>query len=184
MAWRFLLIEESGVSLQEILATGLGMDSRYERVAWRSLVPQTLRDDTADLILPVALDRPAGPVRLFRWMQDNPLRSPTLVILPEAADEELLCAAARVATDFMTWPARPEELLQRVTRILGSFGERSVRDRLLDELGLASLVGNDPAFLQVISQIPLIARSNRPVLISGETGTGKELCARAIHQLS
>ena len=185
MPWRLLLIEESGVSLQSTLAdAGLGAETRYARVEWRSLVPQTLRDDPADLILLVALHRPSGPVRLFRWMQDNPLRSPTLAILPDAADEELLCAAARVATDFMTWPARPEELLQRVTRILGSSGERSVRDRLLDEMGLATLVGSDPAFLQIIAQIPLVARSNRPVLISGETGTGKELCARAIHQLS
>jgi DNA-binding NtrC family response regulator len=185
MPWRLLLIEESSGSLQPALAgAGLGAETRFERVEWRSLVPQTLRDDPADLILPVALHTPSAPVRLFRWMLDNPLRSPTLAILPEAAEEELLCAAARVSTDFMTWPARPEELVQRVTRLLGEARERrSVRDRLLDEMGLATLVGDDPAFLQVIAKIPVIARSNRPVLISGETGTGKELCARAIHQL-
>jgi DNA-binding NtrC family response regulator len=187
MVWRLLLIEEGHGSLQGTLTgiAGLGAATRCERIEWRSLIPQRLRNAPADLILPVALHAPDRPVGLFRWMLDNPIRSPTLAILPGAAEEELLRAAASVSTDFMTWPAQPEELIQRVERILGRAGERqSVRDRLLDEKGLATLVGNDPAFVKVIAQIPLIARSNNTVLISGETGTGKELCARAIHHLS
>jgi DNA-binding NtrC family response regulator len=50
-------------------------------------------------------------------------------------------------------------------------------------MGLNQLVGRDPAFLRVVAQIPVVARSNRPVLVTGETGTGKELCARAVHHL-
>jgi two-component system response regulator GlrR len=46
------------------------------------------------------------------------------------------------------------------------------------------LVGRDPAFRRVVEMIPIIARSGSPTLITGETGTGKELCARAIHMLS
>jgi two-component system response regulator GlrR len=187
MAWRLLLIEEGGISLRSTLSgiPSLGADTRCERIEWHSLIPQKLRDDPVDLVLPVALHGLDRPLHLFRWMLDNPLHSPTLAILPGAADQELLCAAAKATTDFMTWPAQREELIQRVTRILGEARERqSVRDRLIDEKSLAALVGNDPAFLRVIAQIPLIARSNKPVLISGETGTGKELCARAIHCLS
>jgi transcriptional regulator with GAF, ATPase, and Fis domain len=46
------------------------------------------------------------------------------------------------------------------------------------------MIGESPGFAQIIQQLPLIARSNAAVLISGETGTGKELVARAIHYLS
>ena len=60
---------------------------------------------------------------------------------------------------------------------------RALQARLTEEYGLRHLVGCDPAFVQVITQIPLIARSNCSVLLTGETGTGKELCARAIHHL-
>jgi DNA-binding NtrC family response regulator len=43
------------------------------------------------------------------------------------------------------------------------------------------LIGKAPAFLEVLSQIPGLARIDAPVLIDGETGTGKELVARAMH---
>ena len=49
---------------------------------------------------------------------------------------------------------------------------------------LNKLVGKAPALLQMIEQIPAVAGSEAPVLIVGETGTGKELIARAVHYLS
>ncbi|HKX26687.1 MAG TPA: sigma-54 dependent transcriptional regulator [Blastocatellia bacterium] len=49
---------------------------------------------------------------------------------------------------------------------------------------LHAIIGESPAFISEIQKIPVIARSESCVLIMGETGTGKELCARAIHQLS
>jgi DNA-binding NtrC family response regulator len=49
---------------------------------------------------------------------------------------------------------------------------------------LAKLVGESPALLKTIEQLPAIAGSDATVLIMGETGTGKELVARALHYLS
>ncbi len=46
------------------------------------------------------------------------------------------------------------------------------------------MIGESPSFLRELEKIPLIARCDASVLISGETGTGKELFARAIHYLS
>ncbi len=56
--------------------------------------------------------------------------------------------------------------------------------RLHELLTLHKLVGRSPAFLQALQTLPRIARSEAAVLISGETGTGKELAARALHYLS
>ena len=50
--------------------------------------------------------------------------------------------------------------------------------------GLAQLVGADPVFTALKQKLPLIARYGAPVILTGETGTGKELCARALHYLS
>ena len=53
----------------------------------------------------------------------------------------------------------------------------------MNELLDLQFVGNAPAFQDVISRLPALARTDGVVLIDGETGTGKELVARAIHQL-
>jgi DNA-binding NtrC family response regulator len=55
---------------------------------------------------------------------------------------------------------------------------------LKDVQALAKLVGESPALLMTIEQLPTLAKSEATVLIIGETGTGKELVARALHYLS
>lgn len=61
-------------------------------------------------------------------------------------------------------------------------------EELIHELrqlqALSKLIGRAPAFIKSIEHISRIAKSEATVLISGETGTGKELVARAIHYLS
>ena len=50
--------------------------------------------------------------------------------------------------------------------------------------GLQQFIGESPALLEEIQKIPQMARCDACVLITGETGTGKEVCARAIHRIS
>jgi DNA-binding NtrC family response regulator len=56
--------------------------------------------------------------------------------------------------------------------------------RLRDAQALSKLIGQEPAFRRAITMVDVAARSDAAVLVSGETGTGKELVARAIHYLS
>src|SRR5262245_59542805 len=60
----------------------------------------------------------------------------------------------------------------------------SLIHRLRDAQVFAKLVGQAPAFIKAIQWLPAIAKDEAAVLIDGETGTGKELVARAIHYLS
>jgi transcriptional regulator with PAS, ATPase and Fis domain len=62
--------------------------------------------------------------------------------------------------------------------------EEETRQALTEKLGLQQLIGKSPAFTAEINKIPILAKSDISVLISGETGTGKEMVARAIHYLS
>jgi two-component system NtrC family response regulator len=80
------------------------------------------------------------------------------------------------ASDVLVKPAEPQEILKLVSRL-----EAEDPD---DEGGgpLAGLVGGAALVRRVRRMVPLLARSGEAVLILGETGTGKELMARALHE--
>jgi len=58
------------------------------------------------------------------------------------------------------------------------------RKNLLQKLGMTDLIGDDPVFLEAVGKIPLVADCDATVLLTGETGVGKEVCARAVHYMS
>lgn len=92
------------------------------------------------------------------------------------------------AYDYLTKPIDYDELLRVVDRALE-------RQRLLEEVqilrsnlnakyGFESIIGSSPALMRALEVASRAARTDATVLITGETGTGKELVARAIHQNS
>lgn len=87
--------------------------------------------------------------------------------------------------DFVSCPFKSIDLIPRVQRLLPCESSSSSRARTIkEEFHLEALVGESECLLRAIEKTLPIARSNATVLISGETGTGKELFARAIHYMS
>jgi DNA-binding NtrC family response regulator len=170
--------------LQRVLAPERGFTC--DVVSWTTLAPETLPSYDTDVIVALAAADPLPARRLFEWLVHHPVPRPILAVLPAPADEALIESAASAADDFVLLPVRDEELRHRLARMLvrARDGVESVHERLTAEAGLRQLVGHDPAFLRAIARLPRMALSDMPVLILGETGTGKELCARAIHHLS
>ncbi len=84
--------------------------------------------------------------------------------------------------DFLVCPYEETEFLLRIKRLLKSKKQASEISENPRELEL--LVGESQSFLKVIRKVGLLAQSRAPVVISGETGSGKELLARAIHYQS
>jgi DNA-binding NtrC family response regulator len=139
----------------------------------------------ADLLVAVAPPEPAYCLNLLGWLRVNPLPMATLAVLPGEPDRQLLQLTWQTADDFVFSPVRDEELRCRLLCILGERGDGDIaRTRARADFGVPEIVGEDPAFLDAIEKIPEIAASDAPVLLLGETGTGKELCAQAVHRLS
>lgn len=89
--------------------------------------------------------------------------------------------------DFARWPTSAEELSARIDRLLRRHLKSEAEEAnggLMLRLGLKKLMGRESRFCEALAKVQQISPCEVPVLICGETGTGKELFARAIHYLS
>jgi DNA-binding NtrC family response regulator len=113
----------------------------------------------------------------------------SVVFLTAFATIELAVESMRRgAFDFITKPFVPEVLLASAgravehTRLLRENGR--LREAVVRLEGSSEITGSSPAIHELREKIARVARTNATVLITGETGTGKELVARAIHRSS
>ncbi|PTB84017.1 DNA-binding response regulator, partial [Marinobacter vinifirmus] len=93
------------------------------------------------------------------------------------------------AYDFVEKPFEPNDILESLERAIEKrklvIENRALRTQIAQQGTLDSrLIGNSPSMRALKAEIANIAPTEVPVLVSGETGTGKELVARAIHDLS
>jgi two-component system, NtrC family, response regulator GlrR len=88
-------------------------------------------------------------------------------------------------SDFILAPFKQIDVVARVRRILEHACRwQSPVQALKETLGLEQMIGESRVFREEIEKIPRLARCDASVLITGETGTGKELSASAIHNFS
>ncbi len=102
--------------------------------------------------------------------------------------EEAVKAMKDGAYDFLTKPFRREQLLKLVDKALERRAliekNKALQQRLDDLLSSGAVVGGSPAFRRMMALVDQVADSSATVLIQGESGAGKELVARAIHDRS
>ncbi|MGE3818111.1 MAG: sigma-54-dependent transcriptional regulator [Isosphaeraceae bacterium] len=129
-----------------------------------------------------------GGLDLLREIQSRELNVTVIVTTGYGGVNEAVEAMRIGAYDFLTKPLDPEHLSLLVQRVLR---ERSLRDELeslrnqsTEQRPFQNVLSKNPRMLEIFDLIKCVAKTNTTVLIEGETGTGKELIARAIHQAS
>ncbi|HKG79013.1 MAG TPA: sigma-54 dependent transcriptional regulator [Pyrinomonadaceae bacterium] len=183
----------TGEQLESMLASaGVGDQLRREIVvdpAQISFDQSWLGDRSSNkssliffLLLPAHAESGGALIEAIKKQQPD---LPIIVVVDELGPVDTLELLHKGASDLITPPLRVGDTLPRVWRLLEKLDQRaSTVQTLLERVGMKLMVGQAPNFLAEIKKIPLIARCDSRVLISGETGTGKEMCARAIHYLS
>ena len=122
---------------------------------------------------------------ILRELQDRP-GAPLTIMITGIQDARSTIEAIRLgAFDYIRKPLDLDVVLlaaekaSRQLRLDGGRGAAPIASGAKSEPD--EIVGSHPAIIEVLKQIALVAESNVPVLIQGETGTGKELVARALH---
>jgi two-component system NtrC family response regulator len=110
-----------------------------------------------------------------------------VVVLTSVNTVETAVEAMKLgASDYITKEAERQEIVLRIRKVLEQSQlvteNRLLRDQLERRDEFRDLVGDSPAMCRIKEEIQQIAGTNVTVLITGETGVGKELVARAIHR--
>jgi len=136
-----------------------------------------LQEQTPDLVM-CDLKLPDGNgLELLSFVREQSSSLPFIIITAHTTPENALESMRAGATEYISKPFIFDELRMILKELLS-------RKKTEPELGETDLVSKSPAMLEVSSLIPRIARTPSTVLISGESGVGKEVVARTIHQTS
>ncbi|MBN2103230.1 sigma-54-dependent Fis family transcriptional regulator [bacterium] len=145
-----------------------------------------LEKASVDLLL-LDLQMPEmGGMTVLKRMRDRSMEIPVIILTAHGSVEQAVEAMKLGAFDFLPKPCKPDHLMIAVQKALEKKGlleeNRFLRESLDSQYHM--IVGESTAMKQVMDIAGQIAGSRTTLLIGGESGTGKQLLAHAVHQMS
>jgi len=158
----------------------------------RLALPYLREEQVSVVVVDWVMPEVTGGELLQRITADYP-QIPVIVMTAMGDVETAVNCMRAGAFDFLTKPVDPNRLVASVRKAL-QVSELGNQNRILRDYLLADRLRNPDAFAGIVTNskkmraifqyIEAIASSRQPVLITGETGVGKELLARAVHSVS
>ena len=145
---------------------------------------ELVKTERFDLILSDVVMPGKTGMDLLEELKKAGVQTPIVLISGQANIEMAVKATRLGALDFLEKPLSTDKLLLTVENALKLSRLEDENRELRHRLGKHELVGSGPAMKRLLAQIERVAASETRACILGETGTGKELVARAIHEKS
>jgi two-component system nitrogen regulation response regulator NtrX len=148
------------------------------------LVFETLKSEIFDLIIMDIRMGDIDGISIFQKMLTMDIKVPTIFISGHASLSEAVKAMKLGAFDFLEKPFSTDALIFSVKRCLSFTKMKNEIEIYKLESGRRTIIGESLPVRSILTMIDKVAPTNSTVFIQGETGTGKELVARQIHQKS
>jgi len=189
-----LIVDDEEVVLNGVRRTlrANGFDEVLMCADARNVEPLLEGEPVALILLDLMMPHIGGRELLERIASSHP-EIPVVIVTAEQ-DVRIAVDCMKVgAYDYLLKPVGADGLLATVRRALEHRELRDENARLRSKLleqdleqprAFAGLITADTSMIRVFAYLEVIARGSHPALITGETGTGKELIARALHDLS
>ena len=158
----------------------------------RQVLPRLIAQEVGALIIDLSMPFLSGQVLLERITTDYPDIPVIVMTATDDLNTAVDCMKAG-AFDYLVKPVERSRLVASVTRAIEirglreevqSLKERLLSDKLKHRDAFAAIITQNKNMLAIFRYVEAINASRQPVLITGETGTGKEFIAAAIHKLS
>ncbi|MGD0908178.1 MAG: sigma-54 dependent transcriptional regulator [Candidatus Acidiferrales bacterium] len=145
---------------------------------------ELIRAERFDLIFSDVVMPGKDGISLLEDLKATGVTTPVVMISGQASVEMAVRATRLGAVDFLEKPLSTEKLLVTVENVLRLRHLEDENRDLRRRLGKHEVIWTGPVMERLLAQVERVAASESRVAIQGETGTGKELIARAIHQKS
>ncbi len=145
-----------------------------------SFLGRPLQEPPACLIVDLTLPGMSG-LDLHQELARTGMDAPTMLLTAHGDVRTSVRAMKAGVLDFLTKPCDDDDLLAAVRRAVSGRFPTRLAGRVVR---IGGIVGESDALQAVLQQIELVADTDATVLITGESGTGKDLVARAIHERS
>ncbi len=187
-----VLIVDDEPDFTEALAETLrDIDAVCESARTREETEEILGKKVFDVVMTDLMvgDEENGGFEILRRVRELAPETEVIIMTTSSKAESAAKAMKLGAFNYLT---KPFENLQQLRAMVRRAGESSrlrrsnseMSKRLDEKFGFNGVIGNSPAMHRAVERLKQVAPTNASVLILGETGTGKELFAQAIHQNS